>query len=141
MAQFYGQHLLKATSNLQSVLGLNVSEAEYYALTHGAAHSLGLQAYFNDLGLNPGIILESDSSSAKAFASRRGLGKQRHVQVRFLWLQQAVSQHQVVIRKIGTSHNCSDILTKASDAATIKKHMQQMGLENHELNAQQKTIH
>eukprot|EP00435_Cladocopium_sp_Y103_P057769 s324_g20.t1 len=111
MAQFYGMHFLKATSNLQSVLGLQRRGPE------------------------------GDSSSAKAFASRRGLGKHCPVQVRFLWLQQAVSMHQVIIRKIGTSHNCSDILTTASDAATIKKHMQQMGLENHELYARQKTIH
>ena len=51
MVQFFGRHVLKATSNLQSVLGLNVSEAEFYALTHGAAHGLGMQSYFLDIGI------------------------------------------------------------------------------------------
>ena len=72
MVQFFGSHVLKATSNLQTVLGLNVSEAEYYALTHGAAHGLGMQSYFQDIGLSLGVVLESDSSSAKSFASRQG---------------------------------------------------------------------
>ena len=140
MVQFLGQHMLKATSNLQSVLGLNVSEAEYYALTHGAAHGLGMQSYFADLGLELGIVLESDSSSARAFASRRGLGKQRHVQVRYLWLQQTVAMHRVVIRKIGTKHNASDILTKSSEASVISRHLQQMGLEAHVFSPEQKTV-
>ena len=142
MVQFFGSHVLKATSNLQTVLGLNVSEAEYYALTRGAAHGLGMQSYFQDIGLSLGVVLESDSSSAKSFASRQGLGRQRHVQVRYLWLQQAVAKHNVVIRKIGTKNNVSDILTKASDATTIARHLEQMGLETHVPdNSLQKTIY
>ena len=39
---------------------------------------LDIQAYMRDSGNQPCIvIIESDSSSAKAFASRRGLGTQR----------------------------------------------------------------
>lgn len=141
MAQYFGRHVLKATSNLQTVLGLNVSEAEYYALTHGAAHGLGVQSYFQDIGLSLGLVVESDSSSARSFASRQGLGKQRHVQVRYLWLQQVVAGHQVAVKKINTKHNTSDILTKASDAATVERHMWSMGLETHSSSNLQKTIH
>ena len=109
-----------------------MSEAEYYALTHGAAHGLDMQSYFQDIGLDLGVVLESDSSSAKGFASRQGLGRQHHVQVRYLWLQQAVAKHNVVIREIGIKNNASDKLTKLSDATTIAKHMLQMGLESHQ---------
>ena len=59
------------TSNLQGATGLNVSECEYYALTHGAAHCLGLKAHMADLGFEMSLQIFSDSS-AKAFASRRG---------------------------------------------------------------------
>ncbi len=142
MVQYFGRHVLKATSNLQPVLGLNVSEAEFYALTHGAAHSLGMQSHFQDIGLSPGIVIESDSSSARSFASRQGLGKQRHVQVRFLWLQQAVANNLVVVKKVHTKHNTSDILTKSSEAQTIRKHLVEMSCERHEPNAKlQKSIH
>ena len=128
MVQFLGGHMIKATSNLQTVIGLNVAESEYYALVHGASHGLGLQAFLKDLGLVVGLVVESDSSSAKAFASRVRLGKQRHVQTRFLWLQQAVQSERVVIKKIGTANNPSDILTKSSTAAVIEKHTKAMGL-------------
>ena len=52
-----------------------MSESEYYALVHGAAHALGLQSYFRDIGIELEVTLESDSSSARSFANRKGLGK------------------------------------------------------------------
>ena len=70
---------------LQTSVGLNVSECEFHVLVCGAAHGLGLQAYKRDLGIDlPLIILESDRSISKALVSRRGVGKQRHVQTRSL---------------------------------------------------------
>ena len=50
MVQMVGGHAVKHSSNLQGATGLNVSECEYHALTHGAAHGLGLKSYMADLG-------------------------------------------------------------------------------------------
>ena len=88
MVQMVGGHAVKHTSNLQGGTGLNVSGCEYYGLTHGAAHGLGLRSYMADLGFEMSLEILSDSSAARAFASRRGLGRQRHVQKRYLWLQE-----------------------------------------------------
>jgi hypothetical protein len=129
MVMQLGRHTVKNTSNLQSAIGLNVSEAEFYALCHGGAHGLAMQAYLQDLGLDVGVVVQSDSSSAKAFTSRRGLGKQRHVQTRFLWIQERVAAGHLLIRKIKGEDNCSDILTKAVNAATLERHSKTMGLQ------------
>ena len=75
---------MKGTSNMQTALGLNVGEAGFYALVHGGCHGLGFQAFLQDLGMDLKLVVESDSNSARAFTSRRGLGKQRHVQTRYL---------------------------------------------------------
>ena len=85
MVQMVGGHAVKHTSNLQGANGLNVSEGEYCALTHGAAHGLGLRSYMADLGFEMSLEILGDSSAARAFASRRGLGRQRHVQTRYLF--------------------------------------------------------
>ena len=37
-----GLHVIKGSSSIQSALGLNVGEAEFYALVHGGAHGLGM---------------------------------------------------------------------------------------------------
>ena len=74
------------------------------------------------------MTIESDSNAAKAFASRQGLGKQRHVQTRYLWIQHQVAVGAIIIIiKIKTDHNVSDILTKVMPNATIVKHMKTMG--------------
>ena len=77
MVQMVGGHDVKHTSNQQGATGLNVSECQYYALTHGAAHGLGLRSYKADPGFEMSLEILSDSSAARAFASRRGLGRQR----------------------------------------------------------------
>ena len=70
-----GHHLLRHSSTVQNVIGLSSAESVYYALTE-------------ELQLS----LKKDSSSAKAIASRRGIGKStRHIQTRMLWLQERVA--------------------------------------------------
>ena len=139
MVMQLGRHTVKNTSNLQSTIGLNVSEAEYYALCHGGAHGPGTQAYLLDLGLNMEVVVQSDSYSAKSFASRRGLGKQRHVQTRFLWLQERVAANHLKIVKIKGGDNMSDILTKATTAPVLDKHARAMGLRRADPSKLQKT--
>ena len=78
LVQMVGEHVVKHTSNLQGATGLSAFECEYSALTHGAAHGLGLNAYMADLGFDMSLQIFSDSSAARAFASRRGLGRQRN---------------------------------------------------------------
>ena len=122
MVQMIGGHALKHTSNLQGGTGLNVSECEYYGLTHGAAHGLGLRSYMADLGFEMSLEILSDSSAARAFASRRGLGRQRHVQPRYLWLQERVAALHLSIQKIKTTHNIADVLTKAASREKLERH-------------------
>ena len=87
-----GSHCVKSWSSNQSVIALSSAEAELYALLKGAAQSLGLQSMAYDFWdvLNAGLW--SDASAAIAIAQRSGLGKLRHIQTRYLWLQERVSK-------------------------------------------------
>ncbi len=136
----FGSHVLRASSSLQSAIGLNVSEAEFCALVHGAAHGLGFQAYYADLGIKLDVRLESYSSSAKSFTSRRGLGKQRHVQVRYLWIQERVACKHLVVKKIWSEDNVSDMLTKSVNKDTLEAHLKAMHFLDVPRNALQKTV-
>ena len=46
-----------------------------------------MQSMMADLGVTTHERVWTDSNAAKAIASRRGLGKTRHVELRYLWLQ------------------------------------------------------
>lgn len=85
---FYGDHLVNATSNLQSTASLSSGEAEYYACVQGAALALGIRSVLQDWGLDARVELAADSIAAKGLASRRGVGRVRHVATRYLWLKE-----------------------------------------------------
>ena len=127
MTLMVGQHLLRHGSNLQSVIGLSSAESEYYAMTKGAALALGLHAALEEWGLSMKLELHSDSSAARAFASRRGLGKMRHVQTRYLWLQERVARGDVSVVRIHTDANMADILTKATTQVLLDRHLRTLG--------------
>ena len=88
-----GRHLLRHSSTAQHVIGVSSAECEYYALTKGGCSGLGLQKLvFADWNLKLQHSLHTDSSSAKAVASRKGAGKgTRHILTRMLWLQERVA--------------------------------------------------
>ena len=107
-----GPHL-RHSSTLQDVIGLSGAESEHYALTKGGCSGLGLQSLFADWNLKLQLLLHTDSSSAKAVASRRGAGKStRHVQTRMLWLQERVAAKHLRIVKVATGSNPADIQTQ-----------------------------
>ncbi len=58
------------------------------------------------------IKLGTDSSAAKSFVSRRGLGKMRHLQIRDLWLQEEVEHGRLEVHKVRGEENRADLMTK-----------------------------
>ena len=103
---------VKSWSSTQGSVALSSGEAECYAALKGAAEALGLQALGRDLGWQFEVRLWTDSSSAKSVASRRGLGKIRHMEVKYLWLQEAVRRRRLIIKKVAGKENAADVLTK-----------------------------
>ena len=86
----YGGHCLKSYSSTQATIALSSAEAEYYALIKSASIALGMRAMYQDLEISIGMNLHTDASGAKGIATRRGLGKLRHLAVHLLWLQHQV---------------------------------------------------
>ena len=79
-----GRHTLRAWTSTQTTVATSSAEAEFYAMVEGASRGLGLRSMLGELGVVTGVVeLHTDSSAAKSFASRRGLGKMRHVDINF----------------------------------------------------------
>ena len=93
-------------------MSLSSGEAEFYALVKGAAEAIGMRSLMADLGVSASILLRVDSTSAKAIASRRGVGRVKHMETRFLWIQERVRKCDLVIKKVGGKVNPADALTK-----------------------------
>ena len=116
MMEIYGT-VVKHWSRTQATRALSTAAAEYYASVTGATEGLGMQSMMADLGVTTQVRVWTDSNAAKAIASQRGLGKTRHVELRYLWLQEVTKSRRVKMRRIPSKQNLADHLTKdkASD--------------------------
>ena len=65
-----------------------------------------------DFGMCVDVVVRTDSSSGLAVGSRRGLGRLRHVQTRYLWVQQRVQEGYIRLKKEPGDTNVTDAFTK-----------------------------
>ena len=89
-AVMWRAHLIKEGSAVQRTIALSSGESEYYTLLR-----------FDDWhdGVAYEIHKRCDSSAARSL-SRQGMVKTRHVDVRFLWPQQAVQEGRVKVLSV-----------------------------------------
>eukprot|EP00971_Amphidinium_carterae_P029482 580546-Amphidinium_carterae.1 len=81
-----------------------------------------MKSLLEDFGLTVGALIKesmqegveifSDSSAARAFAQRKGLGRQKHFHVRWLWVQDKVLAKEATVESVNTAVNVADALTK-----------------------------
>jgi hypothetical protein len=131
-AWFLGNHCIKTWSSTQGAFALSSAEAELYAMIEGTTRAKGLHSLAKELGftklaniVKPG----TDSSAAKSFVSRRGLGKMRHLEIRDLWLQQQVREGLVEVSKVPGERNTADLMTKILPLADIRVRVADLGME------------
>ena len=77
-----GKHCVKTWCAAQGAYALSSAEAELYGMIEGVTPAKGLVSLARELGfreLEQGVWLGTDSSAAKSFVCRRGLGRMRHL--------------------------------------------------------------
>ena len=127
-----GKHPLKTWSSTQGAIALSSAEAEFYAMIEAMIRAKGLKALASELGVQAGtgvINLHTDSTAAKSFVSRRGLGKMRHIEIKELWLQREVGDGSVRVVKVLGEENLADLMTNILKLVDIRKHLKAMNME------------
>ena len=76
---------------------------------------------FLDMSRPIGLKVHTDAEAAKGIASRTGLGKTRHIQVHFLWIQEKVKDGDFALLKVRGTSNPADLLTKHLPQADMHK--------------------
>ena len=62
-------------------------------------------------------------------AKRRGLGKLRHVELKWLWVQDMVKEGRVKLRTVRGDENVADHLTKPKTRAEVEWLLEKVGAE------------
>ena len=122
-----GKHLIKSWSVTQAIIALSSGEAEFYALVKCGSIALGIRNMLRDLGIKVKIQISTDASAAKGITARRGAGKIRHIEVSQLWIQDKVRSGEIIMKKVGTTENLADALTKHVTAEELNYHLAHTG--------------
>ena len=127
-----GGHCIKTWSVTQGAYALSSAEAVFYAMIEAVLKAKGLRNLAVEVGFTGSeniVHIGTDSSAAKSFVGRQGLGKMKHLEIRDLWLQKEVNEGKVVVRKVLGTENPSDLGTKILNAAEITESLEGMNLE------------
>ena len=111
---FHGQSFIRR----KRVLCLGKSSCFWHNGNQGTATKLGHQCK------SPGVHGFSCSTWHVL-----GLGKSRHIQTRYLWIQEKLAERTFELIKIDTKLNTSDICTKALASEAAERHLRAMGFE------------
>ena len=68
-----------------------------------------------------------DATAGIAIGSRRGLGKVKHIDTVFLWVQEMVNNGRVTVGKKDTKEMLADMLTKPVPAPVMEYLLKGMG--------------
>ena len=125
-----GRHCIKTWSSTQGAVALSSAEAEFYVMIEAIIRAKGVLNVMREIGFDPydHIQLFTDSSPAKSFVSRKGLGKMKHLEIRDLWLQREVGLGKVVVNKVDGLRNPADLMTKYLKRWEIDLRLKLMGI-------------
>ena len=127
---FYGHHSVRHSSTLQSTVSLSSGEAEFYALVKAVSSGMATQEILRGWGIETKLQVYTDSAAALGTCNRLGLGKSRHVQTRYLWIQEKLATSGIFeLFKIDTKLNTADLCTKALAMEAAMRHLRAMGFE------------
>ena len=96
---------IQAFSRTQGTVATSSGEAELYAIGSGVSEGLGIVNLLEEGELLPKVTMSvlTDSTSATASATRMGVTKlTRHIQLRFLYMQDLGANNILKVKKVGT---------------------------------------
>ena len=98
-------------------------------MVKGASALLGLISLAADMGIELKGRVHTDSTAARGICNRRGLGKIRHIQIQYLWVQERLQSGDFQLFKVPGKENPGDLMTKYLDAPTMNRWTHKLGVE------------
>ena len=105
-------------SGTQGSPALSSAEAERYAIGSGACEGLFICAVAKELSVDLKLVVYSDSTATISQNLKMGLGRMKHVELRFLFVKDLVKREKLSLCKILGTDNPADLGTKVLDVAT-----------------------
>ena len=121
-AVWYGLHMWDCYSATQATIALSSAESEFYATGSATARGLQCKVHLSETERPCELDVYSDSTAARGMCQRTGVGKVRHLELRFLWIQERLRLKAFRLNKETTEEMTVDILTKYCQWPQIEQH-------------------
>ena len=109
-----------------AVVALSSAEAELYGLVRASAETMGLISMYKDFGTQMNGVVLGDASAALAIVDPRGLGKLRHLDTNYLWIQEKAAEGDLNFKKVAGVDNGADLFTKTLSWTEIQRHIHKL---------------
>jgi hypothetical protein len=83
--------------------------AEFYAQVRGAALGIQNQNIMKQCDLNLEVQLGCDASAARGMMQKQGGGRVKHIDIKYLWIQQFIRDGKLKVFKVDTTLNTADL--------------------------------
>lgn len=116
-----GETAVSWFSNLQKIVSLSTTKAEYVAATEASEEMIWLQWFIGELGWKEeNSTLWSDNQSAIHLAKNSAFyARTKHIQLRYHFIRQVLEDGQLKLDKVDRSRNPVDMLTKVVDRGKL----------------------
>ena len=85
--------------------------------------------FAQDFGIDLEGTIHIDASAALAISQRQGLGKLRHINVHWLWIQERIKSGDLSAHKVYGKDNTAELITKHFSGEEISRHLSAMNFE------------
>ena len=112
------------SSKTQHTTSLSTTESEYISMSHCIQDTKFRINLLNEVTVheNPAIIFEDNEGAIFLAKNQQVSMRTKHIDVRAHYIRDCIKDKSIVVKKIKTENNVSDIMTKNCDVATVEKH-------------------
>ena len=109
-------------ANLQSMVALSTTEAEYMAMTEAVKEAIWLKGITEELAMYRGkVVVYCDNQSAIHLAKNQSFHERsKHIDVRLHFVRDIIAAGEIGVGKVHTKDNPSDMLTKSLNVTKFK---------------------
>ena len=125
----FNGHLLKSWAKSQAVVALSSAESELYACIKASSEGLGIMSMLADFGIESKGEIWSDASAALGIIARNGLGKMRHLDTSYLWVQEVSAMKRLRYEKVDGKKNAADLMTKNVSRELSEAHCDKLNVK------------
>ncbi|KAF3618096.1 hypothetical protein FXO38_33610, partial [Capsicum annuum] len=100
----------------------SITDAEYMAITEAFKEAIWLKGLFGELSKDLQITTVSCDSQSAIFLTKDQMFHERtnHIDVRYHFVREIIARGDIVVRKISTHDNPTDMMTKTLPSAKFE---------------------